>query len=182
MGDKTAQERADELAGENKTLKARVVELEGLVASGAQAAEGEKLKELQTKLDEANGKIGRFDETFQKAVRERAKLEREAGRIMGAEFRLDDMTERQIHETVVKRLDGGADIKTPSDAELRGQYNALLALAVKNAESQQRVGEILSRSNDGPDRKDADTESFEDVEKNRWKKTLSNGRAAAEGR
>lgn len=174
------QARIDELGGENKTLKARIAELEALIATNATAAESEAVKKEKQRADEAEAKVKRFDETFATAVRARAKLEREAGRIMGAEFRMDDMTDRAIHEAVVKRLDASTDVKSVSDAELRGQYNTLVALAAKNVESQQRVGEIMSRTRE-TERKD-EGESYEEYEKNRWKTTLKNGRDAAEGR
>lgn len=175
------QTRVDELVGEVKILNGKLAERDALIASGAQAAESDKVKDLQTKLDEANGKIGRFDETFTKAVVARAKLEREAAGILGATTRLDDMNERAIHEAVVKRLDGGADVKTPNDAELRGQYTTLIALASKNAESQARVSEILGRTTTNPAPR-ADEESYESMMKNAWKKNLNGRHGAAEGR
>lgn len=181
MPDKTDQERADELAGENKQLKARIVELEGLVTSGAQAAETEAVKKEKARADEAEAKVQRFDETFNAAVRARAKLEREALGVLGVTTRLDDMSERAIHEAVVKRLDATADVKAPSDAELRGQFNALLALAGRNAESQARVGEILARTTQ-PQAPRADEESYDSMMRNAWKKNLNGRQGAAEGR
>lgn len=181
MADKTIEERADELTGENKQLKARVAELEGLVASGAQAAESEQVKKATERADAAEAKVARFDETFQTAVRARTKLVQDASRVMGAEFRMDDMTDRQVHEAVVKRLDASADVKAVSDAELRGQFNTLVSLSAKNAESQQRVAEILGRTDSSEARGDRE-QSWEDIENNRWKKTLTNSRSAAEGR
>jgi hypothetical protein len=171
------QARADELAGENKQLKSKVVELEGLIAANATAAESEAVKKEKTRADEAEAKVARFDETFQAAVRSRTKLEREAARVVGAETRLDSLTDRQVHELVVKRLDASADVKAASDAELRGQYQVLISLSAKNAESQQRVGEILGRGVEA-ERKDSQP-SFEEVENNRWKQTIKQGRDAA---
>lgn len=179
--DTPSQERVDELVGENKTLTARIAQLEADLVAGAQAAESEKIAAEKTRADAAEAKVARFDETFQAAVRARTKLEREAGKVMGPEFRMDDMTERQIHEVVVKRLDANADVKSVSDAELRGQYQVLASLSAKNVESQKRVAEILGRA-DESDRKD-EAPSHETIENNRWKKTLSKGRdTAAEGR
>jgi hypothetical protein len=181
MPDATDKDRADELSGENKQLKARVTELEGLIAAGAQAAESDKVKAEKERADAAEAKVSRFDETFLGAVRARTKLEREAGTVMGPEFRMDDMTERQIHEGVVKRLDASTDVKAANDAELKGQYTALISLSAKNTESQKRVAEIIGRT--AQDTRKDDSPSYEEIENNRWKKTLSKGRdAAAEGR
>lgn len=173
-----ATARIDELNGEVKVLKTQIAERDALIASGATAAESEAVKTVTARADAAEAKVARFDETMQAAVRARTKLEREAGAVMGAEFRLDDMTERQIHEVVVKRLDGSADVKTPSDAELRGQYGALVSLSAKNIESQARVGEILSRTST-PVREDKDEVPHE---KDAWKQTLRNGQSTKEGR
>lgn len=182
MADKSLQERADELTGENKQLKARVTELEGLVASGAQAAESEKVKDLQTKLDEANGKISAFEQALEKRADERSTLRIEAARHLGPQVRIDGMTDRQVHEAVVKRLDASADVKAPSDAELRGQYNALIASAARNVASQNAIAEILGRTTAEAQRAD-EGESYDSSFKNAWKTTpQKNGRAAAGGR
>lgn len=181
---KTDKERVDELTGENKQLQDRIKQLEADIAAGAQAAESEKIAAEKRRADEAEAKIQRFDETFTARVQARVKLQYEAGAIMGAEFRMDDMPDRAIYEAVVKRLDSARDVKPLSDAELRGHYSALLSLSARNVESQKRVAEILGRQDGGPApaaRADAEP-SYEEHERNAWKTTLKNGRAAAEGR
>lgn len=178
---KTDKQRADELDTANATLTAEVKRLEGIIAAGAQAAESDKVKELQTKLDEANAKIQRFDEALEKRSDALATLRLEAMRHLDAKTRLDGMTERQVHELVIKRLDASVNVASENDDQVRGRYNTLVALASRNVESQARVAEILGKVSTEAQRKD--TESYEEIENNRWKKTLQRGRAAAqEGR
>lgn len=172
-----AKARIDELGGENTTLKTRITELEALVASGAQAAESEAVKKATERADAAEQKVARFDETFTTAVQARAKLEREAAAVLGAQVRLDGLTDRQIHELAVKRLDASADVAAANDAELRGRYNTLIGLSARNAESQARIAEILGGQKPTPAPR-ADEESYESLMRNSWKQ---NRRAAAGG-
>lgn len=180
--EKTDKQRADELEGELKVYKAKVAELEALIASNATAAETEAIKREKTRADEAEAKVQRFDETFRDAVRARVKLERQAASVMGPEFRMDDMDDRAIYAAVVKRLDSSADVSASVSIDmLRGQLHALVGKAGENAAAQARVAEILGRT--APEQRNDDQPSYEEYENSRWKKTLSNGRdRAAEGR
>lgn len=179
MSQKTDKQRADELETTVETLNARIKTLEGDLTAGAQAAESDKVKELQTKLDEANAKIQRFDESLETRADARAALRGEARRHLGAEFRLDGMTDRQIHEAVIKRLDASVNASSENDDQVRGRYNTLTALAARNAESQARVGEILGRTTENPTKAGrADEESYDSMCRDAWKQNDSRARAA----
>lgn len=179
--EKTDKQRADELETSVSTLQAEVKRLEAMLASGAQAAESEKLKAAEKRADEAEAKVKRFDETLEQRAGELASLRAEASRHLGATVRLDGMTPRQIHEVVIKRLDASVDVSSENDDQVRGRFNTLTALAARNIESQERVSEILGRASSVA-RAD-EKPSYEDVENARWKQTLKNGRdAAKEGR
>jgi hypothetical protein len=181
MAEKTDKQRADELETTVATLNAEVKRLEALIASGAHAAESEALRAAVARADAAEAKVAQLDEVLEKRADERAKLRTEAAAFVGAAVRLDGMTERQIHEVVIKRLDASLNIASENDDQVRGRYNTLTALATRNAESQRHISQVLSRTA-ATERKD-DAPSHEDVENSRWKKTLSKGRdAAAEGR
>ncbi len=180
--EKTDKARVDELEAAKATLDAEVARLTALVTSQATAGETEAVKAVQVKLDASEAKVARFDETFRAAVIARVKLEREAVAVMGPAFRMDDLTDRQVQDLVVKRLDASVDVASQNADQIRGRYDTLIGLASKNAESQARVAEILGSSREAA-RAD-ESESHDDIEKNRWKKTLKNGRANAtkEGR
>ncbi len=180
---KTDQQRADEAEGTIVILNKRITELEGLVASGAAAAESDALKQAKTRTDEAESNVRKLETAFKDAVKGRAKLEREAISQMGTAFRTDDLSDRQIHEAVVKRLDHSADVKSVNDDVLRGQYTALLSRSAANASSQERVGEIIGR---GTETRRVDEKSERDKRsddyRNQWKKTLNGRDSATEGR
>lgn len=178
---KTDKQRADELETTVETLNQRIKTLEADIAAGAQAAETEALRKEKERADAADDKLRKVEQRYQADVRARVTLVAQASAVLGREVRLDDMTDRQIHETVIKRLDASVNVSSENDDQVRGRYNTLLALASRNAESQARVAEILGRGNEEQQRKDHAAESFEDHEKNRWKNTLKNGRTAAEG-
>jgi hypothetical protein len=177
---KTEKQRIDELEAAKSTLEGEVARLKALVTANATAGETEAIRAEKVRADAAEAKVARFDETFRTAVLARVKLEREAGSVMGAAFRMDDMTDRQVQDLVVKRLDASVNTQTENDDQIRGRYNTLIALAAKNADSQARVAEILGKTAEA-DRKDS-APSYEDIENNRWKTTLKNGRSAVEGR
>lgn len=179
---KTDKQRADELEATAATLRAEVTRLEGLIAQNATAAETAALTAEKQRADAADQKVRDLEAAFDNRVRGRVALLVEARTQLGATIRLDDMSDRQIQEAVIKRLDGTANVSGENDDQVRGRYKTLMALAVRNTECQARVAEIIGRTNEGA-RNDADQESFEEHEKNRWKKTLNKGRAAAqEGR
>lgn len=175
--------KIDELTGEKETLGKRVKELEDALAEGAQAVESEKVKAEKDRADAAEAKVAQFDSTFEKRADERARLRTEAAAHLPRDFRLDGMTDRQIHEAVVKRLDPTVKLDGESDGHVRGRYTTLISLSARNKASQERVAELLApRDAAERERKDA-APSHDEVENTRWKKTLSNGRnAAAEGR
>jgi uncharacterized protein len=174
MTDPTDKQRADELEGQAKALRDRITELEALVAANATAAESDAVKAEKARADAAEEKVARFDATFRAAVQSRAKLEREACSVLGESVRLDDMTDRQIHEAVVTRLDASADVKSANDDMLRGQYSVLIARSVANAASQARVSEILGR---GHTEKRLDHEDERqkrmDAHRNQWRNQLA---------
>lgn len=185
MEAKTDAQRADELETTVATLNARIATLEADILSGAQAAESDAVKTAVARADAADAQIAKFAETLQTEARARAKLERDAGKVMGPTFRMDDMTERQIQDSVVKRLEPSIDVSSENADQIRGRYNTLVAIASRsidsNAESKQRLSAIVASANDAP-RKDT-AATFEDLERNRWKQTLKNGRGnAVEGR
>lgn len=172
--EKTDKQRADELEATVATLKNRIVTLEADLAAGAQAAESERIQAEKARADAAEAKVAQFGETLTQAVRQRAKLEREASAIMGPAFRMDDLTERQIHESVVKRLDASVNVSAENDDQVRGRYNTLLDLSARNLESQQRVAEILGRNkNEARSDAAADREGRLDAHRNQWRQTVT---------
>jgi hypothetical protein len=181
--EQTDKQRADELEGQVKGLNTQIAELKALIAANATAAEGEALKAEKTRADAAEAKVARFDATFRTAVRERVKLECEAGAVMGSAFRMDDLDDRGIHAAVVKHIDASADVSaTASDDMLRGQFRALIGKSAANAAAQVRMSEILGQTGQQAARADETEDAWEHYCKNSWKDTLKNGRVAAERR
>jgi uncharacterized protein len=177
----TDKQRTDRLDGMVKALEKELAEARALIAANAMAAESEAVKLEKQRADEAEAKVARFDATFRDAVRTRSKLEREASAVMGNGFRMDDLSDHQIREAVVKRLDATADVDGANEDIVRGQYQVLISRSVANAAAQARVGEILAQRTDA---KRADEEGEREKRiadyRNQWRKTLA-GNAAAKG-
>ncbi len=151
---KLATERKDALDAavtEADTAKATVVtltaensELRTQIAAGATVLETEAIVREKTRADEAEAKVSRFDETFRAAVAARAKLERRAGVVLGS-VRMDDLSDREIQATAIKRLDSQADVSAAvSDAFMAGRFESLIDSHARNARSQQHASEVLS--------------------------------------
>jgi hypothetical protein len=155
---KLATERKDALdaaVSEGETAKATVVtltnevaEYRAQIAAAATTLETEAIVREKTRADAAEAKVSRFDETFRAAVAARAKLERRADVVMGGKLRMDDLSDREIQATVVKRLDATADTSSAvSDAFMSGRFESLIDSHARNARSQQHVSEVLSAHN-----------------------------------
>ncbi len=169
---KTDKQRADEVGAENRVLVARVAELEQMIAANATAAETEALKKERGRADEADAKARQLAEAFEVGVQKRTQLVIEARAVMGDKFRLDGMSERNIHEAAVKRMDGSVDPKSMNDDELRGTFRALMTRFAANSESQAKVGEVLGRTSARADEK-SEREKRADAYRNQWRQTIA---------
>lgn len=185
MADKTDKQRADEAEAAVATLKTKVTELEALIKSGAQAAETEAVRQATQRADAAETERKKLADAFGDAVKARVILVSQAQLHLDSGTKLDTLTDRQIQEAVVKRLDSTtvSVLASENDDQVRGRYNTLIGLSAKNVESQKKIADIIGKDRDDGGSKGGD-ESWEDSQKNRWKKTLSNSnsRGAAEGR
>lgn len=76
----------------------------------ATAAETAAVKRERERADAAELKVAKFDEKFEERVQARAELERKAGIVMGADYTMKGVPDREIMATVVKRLDAQADV------------------------------------------------------------------------
>lgn len=179
---KEAQTRADvaegrliTVEGENKDLKAQALSQKGATETAAVKAEKER-------ADAAEQKVARFDATLEGRVRARAKLEREAFSVMGPEFRMDDLNDREIMAGVVKRLDSNADVgKHVSDGVIQGRFLSLLDGFNKNAQAQARVAQVISEARDEAPRLDSKAQKQQAI-RDQWKKPLPNDLRAREGK
>ena len=151
---KLASERKDALdtaVTEAETAKANVVtltnensDLRTQIASAATTLETEAIVREKTRADAAEAKVSRFDETFRTAVAARSKLERNAAVVLGV-VRMDDLSDREIQATVIKRLDSQADTSAAvSDAFMAGRFESLIESHARNARSQQNVSQVLN--------------------------------------
>lgn len=166
--------RADVAEGKLLAADARILDLSAQLAANASAMESEAVLREKTRADSAESKVARFDATMEKRVRQRAKLEREAAAVLGADFRMDDLVDRDIRTQVVRRLDSSADVgKHVADGVIEGRFMSLVDGFMKNAESQARVADLLADGDKGTPRADAKTSRKDNV-RNQWKQPLPN--------
>lgn len=181
------KERADSVTRERDALtgKLSVVERErddakASLASHSTAVETAAIVLERERADKAEKLVARFDSTLDTAVRERAAVLNTGTIIMGPEFRMDDLSNRDIKVQVCKRLDSNASVgKDVSDATIDGIFQTLVSGHVKNARSLARISEV-ARAQDASggaitqqDRADS-IEAKRRAMKDRWKQPLPN--------
>jgi hypothetical protein len=133
-------------------------------------------KNLRIMLD--NEKRKRLDaedpDRIRNHVRERVDLERAAAPIMGDKFRMDELTDRQIREAVIQRLDAPVE-ETRTDAYVVGKFDALVKGNVEAREVMQQVTDrVLDRAEKERVRADSTQsarQKFLDERENAWKTT-----------
>lgn len=113
-------------------------------------------------------------ETLRKAVKERVALETAASIVMGVETRLDEMTDRQVHEAVIEKLHGTKVEKDKSDDYVRARYDSTIeGFAAGNAALSRVREHMMEKQKDEAVRKDSKSarDSFLENQKNAWKPT-----------
>jgi hypothetical protein len=174
--------RADRAEAAIPPLEGRIHELEARIAAGAVTIETEEITRQRERADEAEAAVRRFDERFEKGVRARANLMHRAAVVMGPEFRMDDLSERQIHQAVVTRLDPSTVTTGMTDAFLAGTFQALLGLHSRTARSMTRITDDLVRRDEAEHRAGADDKAKRLQEyRNQWRKPLPNDIRAQRG-
>lgn len=174
------QARADSAEATVSTLRSENGELRAQIAAAAVVVETEAIKREKIRADSAEDKLRRLDEATANMVEARVVLERKIGVVMGHDFQMRGVPERQLIATAVKRLDAQADVgPAVSDAYLMGKLESLLDLHARNARSSQRVADIITDQN--KQRADADDEA-RSAYRNRWQDPLPNSREAQAAR
>lgn len=168
-----ATTRAERAEAKVQPLRDRIVELETTIASGASEIETTAIAKERLRADEAEAAVRQFDDTLTDRVVRRANLMHRASTVMGNSFRMDDLTERQIHETVVKRLDPKSQTRNDSDAFLEGRFETLLELHSKTARSLQRFSTDVVRRDQEDQAEDLRAKRRQEF-RDQWKKPLPN--------
>jgi hypothetical protein len=163
-------------------LEKEVVDLKEKLSAKMAADEAEAVKAEKERADKAEARIDEMIANQGALVRARAAAEATAVTVMGATYRCDDKDDVAIQRDVVKRLDPSIDVNGITAAELRGHFKQLVARHTRAREDYADAARVLSTGTGTGTRTD-NKPSYEDIENNRWKLTLSKGRAAAaEGR
>jgi hypothetical protein len=171
---KDASARADRMDGINTGLTKKVEELNAQIASGNKALEADAVKREKERADGLQLQINRFDAELDGKVRLRCDVMHKAGAVMGAKFRMDDLSEDQIRRTVVKHLDSSVDTSTGVPAaKIEGIFDLLVEGFMKNARSLANASEVLSTAHTTESRADA-REKNEQARRNAWREPLPN--------
>jgi hypothetical protein len=171
---KTSETRADVAEGKLITLESRVSELQSQLATISTATETEAVGRERTRADAAEAKVARFDATVEKRIRARSKLERQVAVVLGDDFRMDDLSDRDIRAAAVKRLDTNADVsKSVPDGVIEGRFLSLLEGYHKNARSNASVAEAIAAEGQNAPRVDAKENAKQRI-RDQWKAPLPN--------
>lgn len=115
--------RADVAEGKVIELQKALDEATAKNAAASKAFETEVLAKETARADSAERLVADFNSKFAAAVSARVSLERRAVVVMGSDFRMDDMTDRQIMAAVVTKLDHTADVSDKvEDGIINGRF------------------------------------------------------------
>lgn len=138
--------RADGAEASIKTLVGENTELRAQIAAAAATVETAAIAKERTRADSAEATLRARDAEFDSRVASRVSLERKASVVMGPEYRMDGVPDREILATVVRRLDAQQDTSTKvTDAYLTGRFDSLLELHARNARSLQSVSAVIAQ-------------------------------------
>jgi hypothetical protein len=141
----TSRRDADGLRAELTTAKERIVALETEKAAGASAVETAALLEQKTRADDAESKLAELERTLPAKVQARANLIAKATAVLGAKFRADSLTEREIVVAAVRSLRAKEDCgPTVSYEYLTRRLDSLIEDRTANATSLARASTSLA--------------------------------------
>jgi len=132
--------RADAAEGKIGALEVRINALAAERTDAVKLAEkDEEIEKLKTERSDAVATLAGFNERVKAAVAARVALERKAASVMGDKFRMDDLADREILDTVIKKLHG-VDVDTArSDEFARGRFDAAVDGYLSCADAIQRI-------------------------------------------
>lgn len=146
---RTDSARADTAEATIATLRSENTELRAQIASAAQVVETAAVAREKTRADSAEQALRDSNADFDTRVAQRVALERKAAVVMGPEYRMDGVPNREVLATVVRRLDAQQDTSAKvTDAYLQGRFDSLLDLHNRNARSLQRVGDVIAQQDE----------------------------------
>lgn len=160
----TATTERDAANGKIKTLGEEVENLKAKLAAGSTAMETKAITEHAARADAAEAKLKKLEDSRTADIRRASELRLKAQVVMGAEFRCDGKTDRDIQIAVIKRFQPREDIgEAQSDAYVASRFDSLVEAHMQNARSLTRAGEVLAGG--GGDRREARVDSREAREK-----------------
>lgn len=176
---KTAEAQAAEQKLRADTAEGKLIEVQKQLdeslaknTEASKAFETEVLAKETARADAAEGEIKRFDSKFADAVKARVALERRAAVVLGHEFRMDDLSDRQIMAEVVRKLDSTADVSDKvEDGIIRGRF---LAITERHAATARDLGKVAAITAAQP-RKDSKAERLQ-KERDAWMQPLPTNR------
>lgn len=162
--------RADTAEGRVMVLEQQIKDLQTQLAAGSTAVESEAISRESQRADAAEALVKSFDSTLNARVQARVALERKAAIVMGEDFRMDNLDDRQIMSVVVQRLDSAADVSNGvPEGIITGRFLALTERHDASARAIARVAEVGATST----RTDAAAEA-KAKRRNAWKQPLPN--------
>lgn len=180
---KTQKARADSAETDRDVERGRITMLEkeigtlrATIAAGATASETAAVIRETARADAAEKLVARFDEVRQKEVRERCALMLQGATVMGQDFRMDDLSDREIKVAVIKRLDSTESVANEvTDGEITGKFDMLVKGFKRNARSLASVQTVMADVAATASRADSDSKDQRIREmRDQWKKPLPN--------
>jgi hypothetical protein len=141
---KVRTDERDTASGKLAVVEKQAEDIKTRLDSGLAAAETEKVKEVQTRLDTAETEIAGLKASIPELVRKRASLVTRAQAILGDDYRADALDDKTILEAGIKRFDPKADLSKESVVGLQARFDAFYDARAKTAASTARAGAAVA--------------------------------------
>lgn len=139
---KTRTDERDGFKAKLETAEGNLKQVQARLDAGSAAAEGEAVKEKQTRIDELTQELADIRKGFPQKVRERATLVNRAQAVLGDSVRVDAMDDRAILEEGIRRFEPTIKIeKTHSDVYLKERFDSLYDSRAASAASHKRISQ-----------------------------------------
>ena len=139
-----AETRADSAEANLQQRTVRVSELEAQLAAGSQAMETEAIKEHATRADAAEEKLESLEKAREADIQRSASVRTKAVVMMGAEFRCDGMSDRDVQAAVLKKFAPNEDLsQAKTNAYIATRFDALYEDRMKTARSHAVISQVL---------------------------------------
>ncbi len=138
--------RADTAEGQLIEVRKALEDANAQLAGTQKAIETEAITREAQRADAAEAKVAQFDATFDARVKARVSLERKAAIVMGSDFNMDSLSDREVMASVIRKYDSSAALGAEvADGVIQGRF---LSLTERHAATARQIAQVAAVQSD----------------------------------